>query len=581
MTYSSLVSYIKISPNKTSPRNHKIDTVSIHCMAGPLSVESCGNIFQDPKNQASSNYGIGADGRVALYVDENDRSWCTSSAANDNRAITIEVADKGDAAHTVDSNVYTTLINLLVDICKRNNIKQLLWKGDKSLIGQVEKQNMTVHRWFSNKSCPGDYLYNKHGEIANEVNSRLSSILGYLGGIVSDTLSKKSSIQYESNLGSKIIDYSNRLIAKDARDRNSAVNCITIHSAKQSGTLEELAVLLNSTQTSFNYGIDDKGRIGLFVDESMSTSSTTNSYNDNRTVNIVCTNSTLDPSYQITDYCYNSLVDLCEDICRRNSIGWLHYSGNSQTDSMTMHRQFNPASNCPGPYLASKINNICSTVNERLTKYSSYLYDVSSASVDEDYLQYLYEQGCISIQNTRPYVVRVDEGVVGINYSALKSIGVVGAMINAGKVYNAKHNKLVYRSETVYKQALEVNKANMPFGYYFTTHARTIVEVKEEAYWFYFVVSKYPPKLGVWLRCDFDLSKKSKTAKNLVQRWYEYFVEWGLKSKCGLYCTEEQAAMIGWPDQCTYMNMWLETGPNSDNCPPDEILIPSFFSGVR
>lgn len=174
MSNSPLISYTRLSPNHSGRRNHVIDTISIHCMAGNASVETCGALFADPARKASSNYGIGSDGRIALYVDEANRSWCTSNAANDNRAITIEVANNGGAPDwPVSGKAYSALLDLLTDICRRNNIKELLWKGDKSLIGQVDKQNMTVHRWFAAKACPGDYLYNRHGEIAAEVNRRL------------------------------------------------------------------------------------------------------------------------------------------------------------------------------------------------------------------------------------------------------------------------------------------------------------------------------------------------------------------------------------------------------------------------
>lgn len=174
MSNSSLVNYIKRSPNHSGPRNHKIDTVSIHCMAANLSIETCGSLFARPDYQASSNYGIGSDGRIALYVDEANRSWCTSSAANDNRAVTIEVANTiAYEPYSISDKAYKSLINLLADICKRNGIPKLLWRADKSLIGQVEKQNMTVHRWFAAKSCPGTWLYNHHGQIAEAVNKLL------------------------------------------------------------------------------------------------------------------------------------------------------------------------------------------------------------------------------------------------------------------------------------------------------------------------------------------------------------------------------------------------------------------------
>lgn len=173
MSNSPLVSYTKISPNKTSPRNRKIDTITIHCVVGQCSVETLGNVFAPPSRKASSNYGVGADGRIGMYCEEKDRSWCSSSGSNDNRAITIECASDTTHPYAINDKVYKALIELLVDICKRNGIPELRWKADKSLIGRPDKQNMTVHRWFANKSCPGDYIYNRLGQIASEVNTKL------------------------------------------------------------------------------------------------------------------------------------------------------------------------------------------------------------------------------------------------------------------------------------------------------------------------------------------------------------------------------------------------------------------------
>ena len=144
-------------------------------MACNATVVALGNHFAKKSAQASSNYGIGSDGLIACYVHEEYRSWCTSSAANDQRAITIEVANDGGAPDWhVSKAALSALVDLLVDICKRNGIPELRWKADKSLIGQVDKQNMTVHRWFAKKSCPGDYLFNLHSSIAAEVNARLN-----------------------------------------------------------------------------------------------------------------------------------------------------------------------------------------------------------------------------------------------------------------------------------------------------------------------------------------------------------------------------------------------------------------------
>lgn len=173
MNYSPLVDVVIPSPFHSGARNHAIDTVTIHCMAGDVSVETCGRTFQQSGKNASSNYGIGSDGRIAGYVPEDYASWCSSNSANDQRAVTIEVACNARHPYKVTDKALATLVDLLVDICQRNGIPKLLWQGDKSLIGQVDKQNMTVHRWFAAKACPGDYLYNLHGEIARQVNERL------------------------------------------------------------------------------------------------------------------------------------------------------------------------------------------------------------------------------------------------------------------------------------------------------------------------------------------------------------------------------------------------------------------------
>lgn len=178
MSYSSLVEYVKISPNKTSPRNHKIDTITIHCMAGNLTIETCANVFAPTSRQASSNYGVGTDGRIGCYVDENDRSWCSSNKANDMRAITIEVANDGgaDTGWHVSGVAMNSLIKLVADVCKRNNIKKLVWSNNKDdRINHRNGCNMTVHRDFANKSCPGDYLMSQMPYIASEVNKLLGA----------------------------------------------------------------------------------------------------------------------------------------------------------------------------------------------------------------------------------------------------------------------------------------------------------------------------------------------------------------------------------------------------------------------
>jgi N-acetyl-anhydromuramyl-L-alanine amidase AmpD len=174
-TNSSLVTYTNLTKNKTTNRTHAIDTITIHCYVAQVTAKQGCDYFATTKNQCSANYVVGKDGSIGLSVEEKDRSWCSSSASNDHRAITIEVASDTTAPYAVTDAAFSALISLVADVCKRNNIKKLLWCADKSLVGDIAKQNMTVHRWFANKECPGEYLYTRMGDIADKVNAKLDS----------------------------------------------------------------------------------------------------------------------------------------------------------------------------------------------------------------------------------------------------------------------------------------------------------------------------------------------------------------------------------------------------------------------
>lgn len=177
MSNSSLVSYTKLSPNHSGQRTHSIDRITPHCVVGQLSAESICGCFTSTSRQASCNYGIGTDGKIALCVEEKNRSWCSSSRENDQRAITIECASDKTAPYAMNDKVYTSLINLCVDICQRNGKKKLLWLGDKNKTFNYSLKSdemvLTVHRWFANKSCPGDWLYARLGNLATEVTKKL------------------------------------------------------------------------------------------------------------------------------------------------------------------------------------------------------------------------------------------------------------------------------------------------------------------------------------------------------------------------------------------------------------------------
>ena len=188
---SPLVSCTRISPNRTPNRNHAIDTITIHCFVGQMTATSGCKFFQT--SGTSCNYVVGYDGSIGLCVEEKDRSWCTggykkvngvnvpirvngiSGSSNDYQAVTIEVASDSTHPYAITDKAMAALIELCADICQRNGIKKLLWSGDKNLVGNPTKQNMTVHRWFAPKACPGDYIYNRLGDIAAKVNAKLGA----------------------------------------------------------------------------------------------------------------------------------------------------------------------------------------------------------------------------------------------------------------------------------------------------------------------------------------------------------------------------------------------------------------------
>ncbi|RNM29018.1 cell division protein [Absicoccus porci] len=176
-TNSSLISYTQLSPNHSGQRTHSIDRITPHCVVGQLSCESICGCFTSPSREASCNYGIGTDGRISLCVEEKNRSWCSSSNANDQRAITIECASDTTEPYAMNDKVYASLINLCTDICKRYGKKKLLWFADKdkslNYNPAADEMIITVHRWFSNKSCPGNWLYARLGDLATKVTANL------------------------------------------------------------------------------------------------------------------------------------------------------------------------------------------------------------------------------------------------------------------------------------------------------------------------------------------------------------------------------------------------------------------------
>lgn len=176
MSYSNLVNKYIPTTNYTHGRSgNKVCKITIHHMSGNLSIETCGNLFKSKSRKSSSNYGIGSDGRIACYVDEENRAWTSSSKWNDDRAITIEVANNNTKKWTISDKAMESLIKLCADICRRYNFK-LQYTGNKN-------GTLTRHCFYSDTDCPGPYIKNKTSYIVKEVNKRITNKAnGYSAG---------------------------------------------------------------------------------------------------------------------------------------------------------------------------------------------------------------------------------------------------------------------------------------------------------------------------------------------------------------------------------------------------------------
>lgn len=262
MSNSSLVSYTKLSPNHSGQRTHAIDRITPHCVVGQLSAESICGCFTSTSRQASCNYGIGTDGRISLCVEEKNRSWCSSSNANDQRAVTIECASDKEAPYAMNDKVYQSLINLCVDICKRNGKKKLLWLGDKTKTlnysPKSDEMVLTVHRWFANKSCPGDWLYNRLGDLATQVTKKLggsTSASTSTGTTSKSTLYRvrKTWADSKSQIGAyKVLDNAKKMADKNSGYSVFDENGNVVYSGKTATTTTFAPYLVKVTTSVLN-----------------------------------------------------------------------------------------------------------------------------------------------------------------------------------------------------------------------------------------------------------------------------------------------------------------------------------------
>lgn len=166
MTKSRLTDVTIISPNTSGLRTAPISKVTVHHMAGDLTVEACGGIFASASRQASSNYGVGSDGRIGCYLEEEYHPWTSASYWNDDRAVTLEVADYDTDAWSPSPKAYVATVALCADICSRYGIEPT-YTGD-------ENGSFTEHRMFASTSCPGPWWHDKMPQFVQDVKNAMN-----------------------------------------------------------------------------------------------------------------------------------------------------------------------------------------------------------------------------------------------------------------------------------------------------------------------------------------------------------------------------------------------------------------------
>lgn len=614
-TNSRLAKYKILSPFNSGQRTRSIDTITIHCMAGHGTAQSCGRLFQQAGKDASSNYGVDDNGEIGLYVEEKNVSWCTSSQENDNRAITIEVASDSYGECKVTDKAYAATVKLVADICIRNSIKKLIWSTNKSdRMNHKNGCNMTVHRDYANKSCPGDYLYARMGDIAKRVNAIIAK--GIVPGSVSLVTNNKFAWDY--------------LISKAGFSKESAASCIGFWLAENGypyGTTYRNVDPPYPSGTSNPYKYLDRelfpgevegyylpgypGNKVVMKDPPSSLVSYTNKYLSQYDYNGYCGIGVGSWTYI---YGSGALIKYSKEKQRpwddlELQLGFAveAYSGRyapyGSIGNPSAYAKRNQSHGCtennfwPGIawFVAwewpSYYGNIEACRNHFGDSYEAYARKVYKEFKDTQIGVYessgVYSSLAQSVDDPSAVInadaidaliVSLDKDVKEVNYKKLLNDHVSGVIIPVGSYFTATHQvSRNYRNPNLQLQIDEAVKAGVRFGLVVDVRATTVAEAKLECEQLYYVVSKYPPALGLWLHIMFTKSKA--TNHKILDYYLSELKRWGFTKGCGLYCTQKELEKINWEKYKEDFFLWYinRFTKESEMSQLNEVLSPEFF----
>lgn len=376
----------------------------------------------------------------------------------------------------------------------------------------------------------------------------------------------------------KYVDFTH----KKWSSRTGSISRITIHHcAGVMSSLSSFSSLLSksSYQASYNYGIDNSGNIGAFVDENNRAWTSSSKANDGIAVTIEVSNSVNKEPWTVSTAAYNALINLCVDVCQRNGISKLTYTGKLSGSNLTMHCWFKSTA-CPGTYLKGKFSTIASTVNSKLSSSSSSSTTAVTTSSATTVTAYDSANGNyiskdqINSSYLNQYILTIDRKTPNPDYATMLKNRVAGVIIEAGYLYNSAHVTVSPRNPYIDQQCKAASTADMPWGLYWTVRARTVVEAKTELYQLQFLIRKYPPVLGMWLHLSLTASTTINNA--IIDTYYQEFEILGLLGKIGFYVTEAELSKITWEDYYEDWYLWV-VNHISDTSIINTLLEPAFF----
>ena len=386
--------------------------------------------------------------------------------------------------------------------------------------------------------------------------------------------------------------------------RNQAISRITIHHAASVMTLEDFSALIRvGGDISWNYAIDNTGRIGMYVTEDHRSWCSSSPDNDHRAVTIMVSNSATTDDWPVSDAAYNSTLKLVADVCERNNITKLTYTGRLEGSNLTLHKWFT-STLCPGPFLQGKMNDIVKQVNNKLqtgsfsgssssgsgssspgSSSSGSSGSSSSSDLDENqtnqdtaysfhYTGSLITKDQINYDYLDPYIITIGRNTGKLDYKGLKEYGVVGELIEAGRLYDDVHQEVYFRNPKLEQQCQEASDQDLPFGLYMDARARSVQEAEKELYQLSFCIREYPPALGMWFHLQLIMSVE--TNNKIIDRYYKEMVRLGLKDHIGFYVTRDELKQITWEDYYEDWYLWLvDYVQNIDEL--DQLMTPQFF----